>query len=190
MANFGLSMPWIAELDEKTNTYSNAFQCDELVNTSVNPQFNTATLFSNNRKRSEMRKLKTADVILGVAIMPKKAVEIMYGHKINAEGEELSNAADKQKYVGYAFIVKELDEDGSEKYRACLLFKVIFSEGQEDYETQGENVVFKTPSVNGSALTLNNGDWRLKSPHYETEEEANEWIKKKFGVTDTPSGTE
>ncbi len=189
MANFGASRPWIAELDEKTNKYINAFKCGELVNTSVNPQYNTASLFGDNRKVEELRLLKQADVVLGVTTMPVKASNVMFGHKVKEDGSEVSNVLDEGKYVGYGFITQEMINK-VKKHRACLLYRVKFNEGQEDYETQGENIVFKTPTINGSALTLDNGDWKEKSPYFETEDQADEWIKEKLGVTDTPSGTE
>ena len=91
MANFGASRPRIAELDEKTNKYINAFKCGELVNTSVNPQYNTASLFGDNRKVEELRLLKQADVVLGVTTMPVKASNVMFGHKVKEDGSEVSN---------------------------------------------------------------------------------------------------
>lgn len=187
MAYFGASRPWIAEFDSATNKYKNAFKCGELVNTSVNPQYNTASLFGDNRKVEEIRLFKAADVALGVTTMPSKASDVMFGHKVSEDGSEVSNTSDENKYVGYAFITQE-QIGGKKKHRACLLYKVKFNEGQEDYETQGDNVVFKTPTINGSALSLENGDWREKSPYFDTEDEVDAWIKQKFGVTDTQSG--
>lgn len=188
MANFGASKPWIAEWVKDTE-YANAFKCGELVNTSVNPQFNTTSLYGDNRKIEEIRLFKTADVTLGATRMPAQAAQIMFGHKTNEDGSELSNATDKNKYVGYAFITREMIE-GKEKYRACLLFKVMFNEGQEDYETQGENITFKTPTISGGALTCDNGDWREKSPYFDTEGEADAWIKEKLGVEETEDAQE
>lgn len=183
MANFGASMPWIAELDAETGAYKNAFKCGELVNTSVNPQYNTAPLYGDNRKVEEIRLFKTADVTLGVTTLPAKASNVMFGHKVSEDGSETSNTSDENAYVGYAFITQE-QVDGKKKYRACLLYKVKFNEGQEDYETQGENVVFKTPTINGSVLARDNGDWREKSPYFDSEGDADKWIKEKFGVTE------
>ncbi len=183
MANFGASRPWVAELDTTTGGYKNAFKCGELVNTSVNPQYNSASLFGDNRKVEEIRLFKTADITLGVTTMPSKASDVMFGHKVNEDGSELSNTSDENKYVGYAFITQE-QISGKKKYRACLIFKAKFNEGQEDYETQGDSVVFKTPTISGSALALDNGDWREKSPYFDTEDKADEWIKGKFGITE------
>ncbi len=181
MANFGASKPWIAKLNGKTGLYEKAFKCGELVNTSINPQYNTAALYGDNRKVEEIRLLKTADITLGVTRIPVQAAEIMFGHKLLEDGSEVMNTGDDGNYVGYAFITQEM-ESGAKKYRACLICKAKFNEGQVDYETQGENVTFKTPSITGSALSKDNGDWCIKSPYFDTEDETEAWIKKQLGV--------
>lgn len=193
MANFGLSKPWVAELDTKTKKYKNAFKCGELVNTSVNPQYNTASLYGDNRKTEEIRRFKAADVTLGVTRLPLKAATVMFGHRVDDDGTEVSNTKDKNKYVGYAFITSEMLE-GAEKYRACLLKKVMFNEGQEDYDTQGDTITFKTPTISGGALAIENGDWRIKSPYFDTEDEADSWIEQKLDAgeeseTNLPAGS-
>lgn len=181
MPNFGASRPIIAELDTQTNRYKNAFRCGELINTSITPQYNTASLYGDNRKVEEIRLFKTADIAIGVTKLPVLAAKIMFGHRVDESGEEVSNAADKNRYVGYAFITREM-ASGVEKYRACLLYKVKFNEGQEDYETQGENLTFKTPTISGSVLALDDGSWRIKSPYFDTEDAAYAWIMEKLGI--------
>ena len=181
MANFGASKPWISKLNGQTGLYEKAFKCGEMVNTSVNPQYNTATLYGDNRKVEEVRMFKSADITLGVTRLPVQAAEIMFGHKILEDGSEVLNTGDDGNYVGYAFIVQEM-KSGSKKYRACLIYKAKFNEGQADYESQAENLTFKTPSISGSALSKDNGDWCVKSPYFETEDETEAWIKKQLGV--------
>jgi hypothetical protein len=67
---------------------------------------------------------------------------------------------------------------GKKKYRACILFKVKFTEGEESYTTKGDNITFATPSMAGTAYAMDNGNWRQKSPAFDTEAEADEWIQK------------
>ena len=190
MANFGASKPWIAKWDEEMKKYKDAFKCGELVNTSINPQYNTASLHGDNRKVEEIRLFKTADITLGVTRIPVKAATIMFGHNLLEDGSEVQNIGDDGNYVGYAFITQEM-ESGARKYRACIICKAKFNEGQVDYETQGENVTFKTPTISGSALSLDNGDWCIKSPYFDTEDATENWIKKKLdveeGSTEEPS---
>lgn len=109
MANFGASKPWIARLNGKTGAYESAFKCGELVNTSINPQYNTGSLYGDNRKVEEIRLFKTADITLGVTRIPVQAAEIMFGHKIMEDGSEVKNTGDDGNYVGYAFITQEME---------------------------------------------------------------------------------
>lgn len=180
MANFGLSRPWIAQYVKKGN-YRNAFRCAEAVNTSVKPNYNEASLPGDNREVERINEFKNADVTMGVTRLPRIASKVMFGHDVSDDGTEISNSEDSGEYVGYGFITAEM-EDGKKKYRACFLPKVKFSEGEESYETKGDNITFKTPSLNGTAITDTDGQWRIKSPFFDTEEEADKWIQVQVGV--------
>lgn len=182
MANFGLSKPWMAELDEATGTYKNAFKCGRAINTSVTPNYVEGQLFADNKKVENVREFKDANVALGVDRMPVEASEIIFGHKVDENGEEVSRTDDSPNFVGYGFITKEMD-NGKKRFRSCLLLKVKFVEGEESFETKGDSIVFKTPTLNGTASGISSGEWRRKSPIFDTEEEADEWIQTQLGVS-------
>lgn len=180
MANFGLSKPWIAKLNPN-GTYSDALKCGEAVNTSVTPNYNETPLYGDNRQTENVSEFKNAGVSLGATRMPIKASQVVFGHKITEAGEEKSNTDDTSNYVGYGFITAEM-ENGVKKYRACVLYKVKFKEGEESYETKGDSIVFKTPTLSGTAMARDDGEWRKKSPYFASEDEADKWIQTEFGV--------
>lgn len=181
MANFGLSKPWIAKYNPETNTYSNGFKCGKAINTAVTPNFNEAGLYSDNQQTENVTEFKNANVTLGVDRMPVVAATVLFGHTVNDSGEEVSKTGDSAGYVGYGFITAEM-MDGTKKFRACLLHKVQFKEGEDSYETKGDSIVFKTPTLSGIAMGTTNEDWRTKSPYFDTEAEADAWIQAKLGV--------
>ena len=181
MPNFGLSKPWIARYNPDTNKYSNAFKCGKAINTAVTPNYNEATLHADNQPDEVVSEFKDANVTLGVNTMPLQAAPIMFGHTIKEDGTEIHKSGDSAGYVGYGFIVAEM-LGGKKKYRACLLRKVLFKESEESYETKGDSIVFKTPSLSGKALPVEDGEWRVKSPIFNTEDEADLWIQKKLDV--------
>lgn len=185
MANFGLSKPWIASLNVETDTYTDAFKCGKAVNTTVTPNVNEGQLFADNQQTENVTEFKNAAVALGVDTLPKKAPKVMFGHKVDEDGTETSNSEDAGSYVGYGFITTEV-KDGVKSYRACLLTKVKFIEGEESYTTKGDSITFSTPNLSGIALANNSGDWRIKSPSFPTEAEADAWIQEKLGVTADP----
>lgn len=181
MANFGLSKPWIAKYNPETNKYSNAFKCGKAVNTSVTPNYNETPFYADNEQSENVVEFKNANVALGVDRMPVQASGVMFGHDISETGEEVSRSGDSAGYVGYGFITAEM-VDSVKKFRACLLTKVQFKEGEEAFETKGDSIVFKNPSLSGTAMTNSEGEWRIKSPYYASEEEADQWIQTKLGV--------
>lgn len=181
MANFGLSKPWIASLNPETNTYTGAFKCGKAVNTTVTPNYNEGQLFADNQQTENAKEFKNAAVAMGVDSLPAKATEVMFGHKVEEDGTEVSNAEDEAAYVGYGFITTEM-QNGVKKYRACLLHKVKFTEGEESYTTKGDTITFSTPNLTGIAFANNTGDWRTKSPYLDTEAAADAWIQEKLGV--------
>ena len=183
MANFGLSHPIIAKLNVATGVYSEALKCGKAIRTSVTPNYNEASLFADNAEDENVKEFKNASVELGVNSVPKKAAEMIFGHKIAEDGTETSNTNDSGSYVGYGFIVAETNS-GVKKYRACFLTKVKFKEGAEDYQTKGDSVVFSTPTLSGEASGNNENDWRIKSPSFDTEKECDAWILEKMGLSD------
>lgn len=184
MANFGLSHPWIAKLDPDTEKYSGACKCGMAINTSVTPAYNEASLYADNQERETVKEFKNAAVTIGTDRLPIQVAKVMFGHTEGTSGEEHHNVSDEPNYVGYGFITAE-KTDGVKRYRACLLLKVLFSEGEESYETKGDSISFKTPTLSGTATALSDGEWRIKSPYFSTEAEADTWIQKKLGVIET-----
>lgn len=161
---------------------------NEAVTTSVTPEYVEGSLYANNMEVEYVKEFKRAGVSAGVSALPLIAKSIVFGHTINDAGEEVSNASDDGKYVGYGFISREVQK-GKKYFMACILLKVKFSEGEEAFETKGDSIVLKTPSLSGNALavgvayeSVKADDWRIKSPLFDTEEEADLWIQAKLNV--------
>lgn len=183
MANFGLSKPWVAKLNPATNKYSDAFKCGKAISTAVTPNYNEVPLYADNQQTEYVSEFKNANVSIGTDRLPSEAAKIMFGHTVAVNGEEASKSEDEAGYIGYGFITAE-QLDGVKKYRACVLLKVKMKEGEESFETKGDSIVFKTPSLSGTASANEDGEWRIKSPYYATEAEADKWIQTKFGVVE------
>lgn len=183
MANFGLSRPTMAKLNTNNGTYSNAFKCGKAINTSVTPNYNSASLYADNAQQEQVDEFNNAKVELGVDTMPIKAAELLFGHKITDSEEETDNTEDSGSYVGYGFITSEM-QNGVKKYRACFLTKVKFTEGAESYQTKGNSIQFATPTLTGVATGNKDNVWRIKSPYFDSEEKCDEWILKKMGISD------
>lgn len=183
MAYFGLSKPWIAKYNPETDRYTDGFKCGKAISTSITPNYNETSLYADNQQTENVTEFKNASVSLGVDRMPMQAANVVFGHTVSSEGEIVSKTGDSANYVGYGFVTAEM-LDGVKRYQACLIRKVKFKEGEESYDTKGDSIVFKTPTLSGTAMGTSKTDWRKKSPYFYTEEEADEWIKVQLGVTE------
>lgn len=181
MAYFGLSKPWIAKYNPETDRYSDGFKCGKAISTSVTPNYNETSLYADNQQTENVTEFKNANVTLGVDRMPVQAAAVVFGHSVSSEGEVTSKTGDSANYVGYGFITAEM-LDGVQKHQACVIRKLKFKEGEESCDTKGDSIVFKTPTLSGTAMGTSKTDWRKKSPYYDTEEEADRWIQIQLNV--------
>ena len=180
MAYVGLRKPIIAVMLPEGG-YGEPFACGKAIGITVTPSFAEASLYADDIQAEYDKEFKYADVAMNTSTLPLEAHERMFGHKIggNSESEINYNANDEQSYVGMGWISSE-KIDGKRKYVGNFLNKAKFSEPSEDYSTKGDNIEYKTPSISGRALALDNGDWK-KADSFETEKEAIAYVYKLFG---------
>lgn len=183
MAYYGLSKPFIAKLDVATGTYSDGFQIGHAVGTSISPQYNEANLYGDNQMQETAKEFKYADVSIETTHMPIQAADVMFGHKVDKEKNKVVyNAGDSANYVGYGFCINE-KVDGVVKCVVAILPKTLFAEAEESYTTKGENLEFKTPSVSGKGMALEDGVWKVKQT-FDHETDAVAFIKEYLNITD------
>ena len=182
MAYYGLSFPYIAKLDPKTNTYTEGFKCGKAVGTDITPNYNEASLYGDNELAEYVKEFKDADVAMTVTTLPIVAMSVMFGHTVDeTEGKVTCAAGDVSKYVGYGICVQEI-KDGEISYIAAWLPKVKFGDPGESFTTKGESIALATPSISGKAAPDHLGNWRYKQT-FATADEAETWLKEKAGIT-------
>ncbi|MDO4648075.1 MAG: major tail protein [Eubacteriales bacterium] len=175
MANIGLRKPFVGK---KTDTgYDTHATLGKAVSIEVTPNYATGALYGDDTKCEEDREFIDATVTLGTTTVPVKFNESMFGHALNVD-ETTYNAYDEVPYVGLGFIGVE-KIDGVKKYVATFLPRVKFAEPGKSYETKGDSITYNTPSLEGSALALDNGDWKFDKI-CDTEADAITWIEGKF----------
>lgn len=182
MAYVGLAKPTIATLDEKTEEYSNAFNCGEAIQIDVTPQYAEGSLYGDNRQVEYDKEFKYADVTLNATRLPVEAHNRMFGHTVDTSQKKITyKGLDDAPYVGFGFYVSE-KVNGVRGYVASWLHKVKFSEGAESYKTKGDSIEYQTPSLTGRASEDSNGEWKTVEI-FATEAEAEAWIKTQSGQT-------
>lgn len=193
MAFVGLTNPYIAKLeDEKTMKYSGCFMCGKAIAMNITANYNEGKLYANNKLAEYDIEFKDGSMTLGTDRLPIEAMPICFGHEVSDDKKEvIYKAQDSANFVGVGFIVQE-KIDGVRKNVATIVYKTKFKEPANDYTTKGENIEFKTPSVEGTIASISDGKWKITKV-FDTEEEADKWLRTILGdeslTTITPPTT-
>jgi len=193
MAYFGLSKPIIAPWTAD-NTYAagQIFQCGKLTATNVTPNSKEGSLYADNVLAEYVKEFTDADITATIDSLPVVAATILFGHTATGTGSNPTvthKAGDSSPFVGYGFVVDKI-ESNVKKYQACVLCKVKFTEGAQDYTTKGDSISFGTPTLSGKAVAQeSDGVWKIVSPNFTTAAEAYNWILTQFGGGSADPGT-
>lgn len=102
------------------------------------------------------------------------------------DSEIVYKTNDMANYVGVGFFADEM-LDGRRRYVATILYKVKFGEAANEYSTKGENIEFKTPSIDGVIAGIKNNEWK-RVKIFDTEADADKWLRGILGGS-TSDGT-
>ena len=120
---------------------------------------------------------------MGTDRLPKEADRVIFSHEVSEDEKIVKyKTDDNANWVGVGFCVDEI-LDGVKQYVATVVYKSKFTEAAMDYETKGENITFKTPSIEGSISALDDRQWKITKV-LETELEAEEFIKTVLNITE------
>ena len=183
MAYVGLSNPYIAKLvDETMKTYADCFACGKAMTVNITPNCNEAKLYANNQLAENVKEFKDGNITLGTDRLPVKAMTVCFGHTVSDDEKEvIYKTNDAANYVGVGFYVDEMINNVKE-YVATVVYKVKFSETANDYTTKGENIEFKTPSIEGTIAGLESGEWKTTKT-FSSSMEADAWLRETLGFT-------
>lgn len=190
MAYIGLAKPYIAKLESQTMAagvstpvYKDGFKCGKAVNVNITPNYNEAKLYADNVLAEYAKEFKDGTIKLGTDRLPKEAQGVVFSHETAEDGKEVTyKSGDNANWVGVGCCVEEI-LDGVKQYVAIIVFKTKFTEAAMDHETKGENIAFKTPSIEGSISTLDDTRWKL-TKIFDKETEAEKFIKTTLNITE------
>lgn len=161
MAKIGLRNIQYSKLDEDDKvTTPESF--GKAVSCKVSIDKNEAVLYADDGVAESDYSFKKGTITLEVDDDADATFADVLGHTISSEtsnkGEVIRNANDSAPYVAIGRILTKL-VDGKRKYKVEFLHKVKFKEPDADETTKGESVEFKTSSIEGAVMALENGDW-------------------------------
>lgn len=177
MAYIGLRNPIIGKRTA-AGKYSTPSALGKAVSVEITPNFAEASLYADDGKAEYVKEFSDADVTLGTSTIPQAMFETLFGHTVSESDGITFNKDDANGYVGFGIIAANIVDD-VRTYEAMFLPKVKFSDATDSFETKGDSVTFKTPSISGKASAEDDGNWKYVKA-FDTETAAKEWVNSKF----------
>ena len=179
MAKIGLKYP-VYKGETTQGVIGKAIQAD------ISIEVNDVKLYADDAIAESDKSFSGGTLTLGIDDLSDEVYATLLGHEVNpVTGEITAAGGDDGPYVGIGFYgAKKVG--GVRKYRAIWLPKVQFAEPNDENATKGENVEFRTPSLEGTIMVDDNGDWK-KENTFDTEDEAKAYLEEKAGITSVPA---
>jgi phi13 family phage major tail protein len=174
-----------------TITYDTPVSMGDAMSVELNLTAAEGRLYAESRL-AEYKKLITGGTVsVGVKYITDAAQKLLFGMSENTRnvGTNTSQkslkatAKDIAKYVGMGFYAPDAI-DGTDKYTAVFVYKVLFGAPGYVYATKGDSITFQTPTTTGEFLADDSEDKNImETATLASESDAVAWINKCFGAS-------
>ena len=174
-----------------TITYDTPVSMGDAMSVELNLTAAEGRLYAESRL-AEYKKLITGGTAsVGVKYITDAAQTLLFGMSENTRdvGTNTSQkslkttAKDIAKYVGMGFYAPDAI-DGTDKYTAVFVYKVLFGAPGYVYATKGDSITFQTPTTTGEFLADDSEDKNIMEiAILASESDAVAWINKCFGAS-------
>ena len=174
-----------------TITYDTPVSMGDAMSVELNLTAAEGRLYAESRL-AEYKKLVTGGTAsVGVKYITDAAQKLLFGMSENTRnvGTNTSQkslkatAKDIAKYVGMGFYAPDAI-DGTDKYTAVFVYKVLFGAPGYVYATKGDSITFQTPTTTGEFLADDSEDKNImETATLASESDAVAWINKCFGAS-------
>lgn len=174
-----------------TITYDTPISMGDAMSVELNLTAAEGRLYAESRL-AEYKKLITGGTAsVGVKYITDAAQKLLFGMSENTRnvGTNTSQkslkatAKDIAKYVGMGFYAPDAI-DGTDKYTAVFVYKVLFGAPGYVYATKGDSITFQTPTTTGEFLADDSEDKSIMEiATLASESDAVAWINKCFGAS-------
>lgn len=163
MAKIGLNSfrySVLTEAADGTPSYAGAQTPAKAISCNVSITNNEAKLYADDALAESDTSFAGGTVTMGIDNEDQETMATLLGHTVEETGEMVRSADDTAPYVGFGRIVTKM-VNGAYKYKVEFLYKVKFSEPNQEDTTKGESVEFGTSEVEGIVSALANGKWSV-----------------------------
>lgn len=174
-----------------TITYDTPISMGDAISVELNLTAAEGRLYAESRL-AEYKKLITGGTAsVGVKYITDAAQKLLFGmsentRNVGANASQKSlkaTAKDIAKYVGMGFYAPDAI-DGTDKYTAVFVYKVLFGAPGYVYATKGDSITFQTPTTTGEFLADDSEDKNIMEiATLASESDAVAWINKCFGAS-------
>lgn len=189
MATIGLRDVHVALLtkDDSTGaTYDTPEKVVGAISANVNPNPSSATLFADDGPYDSASTLGEIELELNMADIPPAMQAKLLGHTF-ANGILVRKSSDVPPWVAVAY--RSLKSNGS--YRYTWLYKGKFAEAEQENQTKGDSIEWKTPTITGSFVRRDFDDaWQIEAESDDTEAAASvaAWFTQVIPTTGVSGG--
>lgn len=176
---------------EGTITYETPISMGDAMSVELNLTAAEGRLYAESRL-AEYKKLITGGTAsVGVKYITDAAQKLLFGMSENTRNVGMNTsqkslkatAKDIAKYVGMGFYAPDAI-DGTDKYTAVFVYKVLFGAPGYVYATKGDSITFQTPTTTGEFLADDSEDKSIMEiATLASESDAVAWINKCFGAS-------
>ena len=159
MAYIGLKKLHIAVLTaEETNTYAVPTQLSPAVNANVTPNFESTSLYGDDRIVYVENALGDIDVELAVTDLTDADYALLMGITPNVDGVIEDSADDQAPYVALGF---EMPKPGG-GVALRWYYKGKFQKPSEEVATKTDTTEYVTPAITAKFMAREDGKWRAR----------------------------
>ena len=158
MATVGLKNLHVAKI-LPDGAYDTPRKLAPAITSEVTPNFETTTLYGDDRAVEVEEALGSIDVSIGVTDLSTDDYAFLLGKTVNDDGVIEDSADDEAPYVAVGW---ELPKSGGAK-RMFWYYKGKFTTPSESAQTkEGTTTTFQTPTVTGTFMAREDGKWRAR----------------------------
>lgn len=165
----------LTEADDGTAKYEGAKSLGKAIDCKVSIEKYSAELYADDGLAESDYTFKKGTVTLTLDEDDDTVFAEILGHTVDAQSKEMVRKdTDVAPYVGMGRILTKV-VNGVYKYKVEFLPKVKFSEPDQEEQTKGDSIEFKTPSVEGTVSKLKDGTWS-KSKTFTSKSDAVDYL--------------
>ena len=172
----GLRDLYYAIITEKNGveTYAIPKKLAEAMTADLSVNTADATLYADDALSEDVSEFASCTLSLGIKELRNEVLSDLLGQEVDDNGVLYAGDGDEPPYVAVGFRAKKMGG----KYRYIWLQRGKFKVPNESFETKGESISFKTPTIEGTfSKSKGTGKWKSDYTGLPTDEVAAKWFE-------------